>query len=58
MDLLGGAANAGTYILVALAVVVLLIAFGLVVVGPLLRLAAAVRDAWLRRRLRATRDPR
>lgn len=50
MDLIGGVAEAGIYVLVALAVVVLLITFGLVVLAPLSRGVAAARDAWVRRR--------
>jgi hypothetical protein len=57
VDVVGGAAEVGIYVLVALAVVVLLIAFGLVVWVPLVRACSAIRDAWGRRRLRATRDP-
>jgi hypothetical protein len=57
MDVIGGAAEAGIYLLVALAVVVLLVAFGLVVWVPLVRAVRALRDAWARRRVRATHDP-
>ena len=57
MDVVGGVAEVGIYVLVALAVVVLLIAFGLVVWAPLVRAFGALRDAWGRRRVKATRDP-
>ena len=57
MDVIGGVAEVGIYILVALAVIVLLITFGLVVWVPLVRGVGALRDAWSRRRVRATRDP-
>ena len=50
MGVFAGAAEVGIYILVALAVVVLVITFGLVVLAPLWRGAASLRDAWRRRR--------